>query len=370
MVTRREFLSGLFSPHGEEEKSAPSFEKPVEPEMAEQRLFERDTFTINDKRVEFYGIVHDIKLPERYWKVLEDAIQRASIVVLEYAPQASGLYDRSFIAKHRESLKKYFPDFAELEDISDQEIFEALIREPSLHFYREMENLAARHKKRIVTIDPHLLAHEKIHELYKTDQKADLIKSLGMVGGATGVLLSAILRKKLIGEHVRGENGENKKEEDSSSTYTRRRFLDTTLKAGIGISATVGALSTLSKGAQILGHPEYGKKLGYDDQFVGREENPLGAFLYDEVDFKDVMIAKGMDEVTQHMHAEDEEAAMIYGFFHKTGIGHYLRSPRERAAREQLYAPYKGAVGPHKLRMYEYDGTKEEWRKIEERNIT
>jgi len=81
--------------------------------------------------------------------------------------------------------------------------------------------------------------------------------------------------------------------------------------AGVSLGASV--LSGLSEGASALNDAEYwGQKYGYKDQYVGREENPLGTFLYNAEDFRDVMVAKGLEHVPT-VSQDDRPVGMIYG---------------------------------------------------------
>jgi len=289
---------------------------------------------------------------------------------LEYAPQASGIYDRESIARNLGNLRKWLRD----ETASVRQIYEALIQDRHLHFWYEIENLCARKGKRIITIDPDVIDHERMTALYDRNKDVDTLKLAALVGGVTGMVCSVLLRRKL--QEKPGQQSANELSEqeittqDQPSTMPRREFLRKSLMATAGVSLGASVLSGLSEGASALNDAEYwGQKYGYKDQYVGREENPLGTFLYNAEDFRDVMVAKGLEHVPT-VSQDDRPVGMIYGLGHKSGVGRYIRSPVERDMREKFYSPFKEAVGPHKLRMYEYDATKGEWRKIEERDIT
>lgn len=56
-----------------------------------------DQFWLNGKRIDIYGVFHHEKTLEEFSPVLRDGIREASLVFLEVAPTASGIYTEEAI---------------------------------------------------------------------------------------------------------------------------------------------------------------------------------------------------------------------------------------------------------------------------------
>ncbi|MEK7465128.1 MAG: hypothetical protein AAB591_01780, partial [Patescibacteria group bacterium] len=87
--------------------------------------------------------------------------------------------------------------------------------------------------------------------------------------------------------------------------------------------------------------------------FGGRGENPLGAALYDGLDYRDVITASGLEKITRSTDLKGP-VVLICGDGHRVPTRHYAESPFERSAKAKAYVPYTKVITP-RLRRFRHD---------------
>ncbi|MCK9212607.1 MAG: hypothetical protein M0P61_17385 [Ignavibacteriaceae bacterium] len=293
-------------------------------------LFAKENFRLNNKDFELYGVAHIPETMQLYHKELESAIARAGIVVVEGGPDVALL----FSALENADMEK---------DIKDE------IR-TYLSFYNQISELAGSHEKTVFNIDPveggeweddrGILAHE-------IDIQTLDIKSL-ISAGLPISLVVMVFRKKL----------QEAAKKVVKKEISRRAFIGGTVAA-----LTLGSLGSLSLGADFLNRKT--------DKYAGRDENPLGAFLYNIEDYRDVVVSEGLEDLSKSN--VDGPIVVIYGRTHLSGLVRYALSPRERQTRRSIYKPYEKVLKPI-MRKYEpradnFSGHTKIWVQVASKNI-
>lgn len=317
---------------------------PTRLEAARQRRLE--IFKVNNKKVELHGIAHISETLSFYRRELEGAIDRASVVVLEAAPVAEKIFSNEMIELLQEYARK------KGSKVSREEIVERLESNDGLRFFRELENIAAQKGKRIVTLDPSKVFSSG--DIQEVDSVIQFLKVFIALGGTIGLVMEKTSAEK-YGKNVEDQETIEKKR---PSQITRR----TLLKGFLGGAA---ALAYGSIGAQLLellgmGNPGLMPKRG-------RKDNPAGLILYDQLDYRDVSVARGLGVLTRRRDLGEGPVVAIYGGGHASTIKHYAESPRERDAKFEAYRPYR-LIAPPRLRIYEFL-EKEGWRLAGEEDI-
>jgi hypothetical protein len=317
--------------------------------LAEYRFDEN--FELNGKKVEIKGVMHVPETFELYRKEFEEAIEKASIVILEAAPVA----DRTFSNQTVEFIKSLANKSGA--EVSREQIINDLESNRSLIFFRNLENLIARKGKRLATIDP--INYEPMFSndnLRMIDFLIRLVKAAIVSGGIL------FLSEKLL-DKAKGEGGQQKSAEGELTLkpkekgMSRRAFLKT----------AVGGLSAAGLGSLFAELFEFsGGKPGQEELSRGRKENPLGVMLYELLDYRDVSLAKGLDVLTKR-DLGNGPVVVFYGGLHASAVRHYAENHKERDIKFETYRPYR-SVAPPKLRIYEFD-KKEGWKLIKDSDI-
>lgn len=319
-----------------------------------ERFWQRDSFELNGKRVEFLGVVHVPETSYRFRQEIEEAIGGASLVVLEIAPLADGTYSKNSVDWVVREFKKNGIYKTE------KQVLEEMESEKGLSFFRTMERIAAAKKKRVATVDPNNLGTSS--KLNVTDEKFAYLKAFIATGGTLGyfaVKPNTFLSKfkEILNEDIfRKKNQEVKvvlpKKGNTSPIMSWRKFLGN----------IIGGIGTLAYGSSVANF------IDNEVENRGRKDNPLGPMLYDLLDYRDVSVAEGLDRLTKsNFNTGEGPIVVIYGSAHGTAIRKYADSPKERALKFSSYAPYK-KTAPPVLRVYEFEGGKG-WRKIEDRAV-
>lgn len=250
------------------------------------RYWQRESFELNGKEVDFIGVSHLPETAERYGKELEEAIGRASVVVLEAAPVAERIYSNEMVDALEELARQ------QGRTMTREEIIEMLEQAPGLRFYRAMEHIAAEKGTPIATLDP--ARHEPLvskDRLTETDMKlawAKLYIALGGTAGFVGLEAAEGIREARRGARERREareaesRGEPAPARTEAPLMSRRQFLGRALG---GAAALVGG-SLFASGLNASGKR-------------GRKDNPIGPLLYDALDYRDTCVAKGLDALTK-----------------------------------------------------------------------
>ncbi len=307
-------------------------------------------FEVNGRQVELYGVLHVPETLEvdEYRETLKQAIARASLVVIESMPTASGMHSERFI--------KFILEMAEKssEKISREPIVNFFETEKSGRFFRQIENFAANLHKKAAMVDPWIQNIEHpvvVYDLLRRDSDVLTTKTvLGMLGTIAFAFYNLTGNKA----NIKNEQTDNSPGLSGKSGLTRRQFLK-------GLSGAVMGGGWLSSMASVIDSSSGISVRG------GRADNPLGPFLYNLLDYRDVTVAKGLDILTKKELGEGP-IVMIYGAGHASAIRHYAEASLEREAKYTTYAPYR-SVDPPQLHTYEFDASKKEWVTVEMADI-
>lgn len=324
-------IEGRKSQSGKETRHAPipAPKKEYRPSLEEiQEYWRPDKFMLNGKQVETYGVAHDIAtlaVPEIHDKLLS-AVNRASIVLSEGRPVRKDEDPKKIVALLRSlGLGKEYSD-RDLEEYFRKPIKKSRDR----LFFEKIIGMAARKGVKIATADPYDETAQRNCILEVCNNDIESFKMVAATGGI-GIWGSAYLLEKLLKD--------NKK-------ISRRSFLQL-----LGAGAAGAALgSMLSIGASKENKPGQ----------YGRAKNPLGAALYTLIDYRDVAVAEGLDQLTKRNFGEGPVVA-VYGAFHTDAIKHYATHPIERKAKLASYLPYRSMANPE-LEIFEFDGR---WKEVE-----
>jgi len=108
----------------------------------------RDNFEVSGKQVETIGVYHDPVALKEYGKELEDAIGRASVVILESAPTAAGLYSDKYLDYMSQEAKKRGIE------LNREEVKKKLKNRTGYFFFSVLEKVAARQGRKLGVVDP------------------------------------------------------------------------------------------------------------------------------------------------------------------------------------------------------------------------
>jgi len=315
-----------------------------------------ETFELHGARIEFFGIKHTTPFLNQHRETLTNAIRNAAIVFLEGAPHTEGIFSEETIKELQSffSRRGYQPSRESIERF-------ILEKKQGFAFYAALEDIAAKYGKPIATADPAAAMGDAFEKLIigKTfediDDDTERARTALIIGG---ILLAALpscgnnlkeCLKNLMPKTSDAE--ENAKAEQKSEQLpreqkpkgkmSRRNFLRV-------LGGSIAAPAILSETASALFKknmepPGYGR----------RTDNPLGAFLYDSIDYRDVSVAEGLERLARSMNGKGA-IAIIYGDAHRASIKHYASSPKERSIKTNVYLPYRAAAPP-KLEVFEYD---------------
>ncbi|MBI5734044.1 MAG: hypothetical protein HY973_03835 [Candidatus Kerfeldbacteria bacterium] len=138
---------------------------------------------------------------------------------------------------------------------------------------------------------------------------------------------------------------------------SRRAFLG----GMIGAMAS-GSLASLSRVADYFNEQT--------DKFVGRKDNPLGQFLYNLADYRDLMVPEALEELSGR--EIKGPVVIIYGDTHRSALKHYTFAPKERELKRKTYSPYDKVLSP-RMRIYKptFDSRtgNVDWVEIESKSI-
>lgn len=301
---------------------------------------------INGQKLDFVGVHHEPGTLLFKRAELEEKISRSGAIVLEGAPQISGLRSPEAQAFIRNELILS----GESEDYADTWIRINIINNDFDVFFHEMEQLAKKHQKPIITADPHSgpdreleLMKECIHDGDKLKKLEELIHfglasafGVAALGGTASMAVGSVANQE---SKTRSPYEADKTEENTLPNPGRRKFL-----AGMASLAVAGAaLPTI--GISLIDADPGKHALG-----DGKILSPL---LYGLIDYRNVIVARGLDQLTKKQQF-DGPLLTIYGEYHTDPMMQYLSSPTLRDVKYELYAPFRDKKSPQ-LGEYVYD---------------
>jgi len=312
----------------------PQFENVPQSDPERQRrlelareFFHKENFQLNGKNFELYGVAHVPETIELHHQELEAAIEKAGAIVVEIGPDVESL---------RASL-----DSANLTEEAKAEIGNFF------HFYEYISRLAGSRNKLVINADPSEGARgieffNDISVANEKDARVQNIKTL-ISAGLPASLIALALRKKL------GEFMQKK--------ISRRAFI-----GGMMSMVASGALASLSKVAEFFDKQT--------DKSVGRKDNPLGQFLYNLEDYRNLVVPEALEELSGREITGP--IVVIYGDTHRSALKHYTFTPKERKAKRKVYSPYDEVLSP-KMRVYKptFDSNTGQitWTEVESKDI-
>lgn len=325
-------------------------------EITAKEPLRRETFELHGTRIEFFGIKHTIPFLKQHRETLTNAIKGASLVFLEGAPRAEGIFSEDTIRLLRSFFSKNgYP-------VSDEMAKRLLLaKRQGIAFYAALEDIAAQYNKSIATADPAASMGDTFEKLItgesfqRIDDDTERARAALIIGGillaafpSCGNNLKDCLKNLMPEDSDSEENAKAEKksaplqrEQKPKGKMSRRNFLRV-LGGGIAAPAMLSeTASALFKTNMVA--PGYGR----------RTDNPLGAVLYDSIDYRDVSAAEGLDRLARSTSGKGT-IVVIYGDVHRASIKHYAESPKERSIKKNAYLPYR-AVAPPKLEVFEYD---------------
>lgn len=329
--------------HTSEERSILDFEDVSSPERdairREAWAHGQDTFVVNGKTVEFFGLVHDGRTLDIYEKELDMLIRESSCVLLEVSPL--------IYSEDSPIIKQYF--LPHLDSTNPQNI-EAV---STAKFFAGISALAEEHSKRVYISDPINTSYSQFFEeggdpSLTPGKEADAViegdrRKLALIFAGLGVALP--VSRYFTGSGKKGTaKHPSKRDEPRSGGMTRRKFLRATL-----YGAVLGGMSCGIDGSLV--RDIFSQNALYFDR-----TDTAGVIVYSFRDYRDVCIAKGIEKLTKNIESNKPIVA-IYGADHTKPVRYYLEHPKERELRYQLYMSLRHKI-PTELLGYDADASK------------
>ena len=254
--------------------------------------------------------------------------------MLEGAPKATGVLSPENIA--------LIIAWAETQGITvnEQQVVSGIRQNPGFAFFEQVEQVAQDAGKRIAFLDP---AGDPFSEdqLQRLSKNVEITKGLTALGGVLGYVAMAMVDiiAKSKQRDIETAHPENQKDR---AIFTRRQVM----KGALGLISSIPALSLLAS-------------INTEGSFGHRTENLLGTFVYNAMDYRDVIVAEGIDVLLAKQYVKSGTLLTIYGNGHIASQIHYLTSPKERAVRKALYAPFES---DNESRIRVFEPTADGWR--------
>jgi hypothetical protein len=361
-------------------------------EQNREVIFGTDVFTLGNTTVQIFGVDHRYNSSEGFRETTRETVRASKIVALEAAPRALGLYSE----KSRDELAKILeifpleimlkvPEIAQLakkkglkQINSYRQAADLIIEEFSrLKFYSAIEEECLRTGKTIMVTDPDMSVGS-IGELIKNNDQEAFIKDsnlerekifgtllFGFLGSGllAGEKTFKALRNAYKNARVREET-EAKEDHNfsSESGATRREFLSglaggTMLAGATGIAASTAASHNEARAFYIK-----------DTTNRGRVNNPMGIFLFNYEDYRDVVLAEALERVGSKA-TEPEILSVFYGEAHRAAAAYYTQHSVERSLKLRAYQNFSKEKFPvPKLRLFK--PVNGQWDEVLNSNIT
>lgn len=281
--------------------------KRMDPEDFRGQKFEQVTVEHGNLEIEMMGVAHVVETLPRHRNKIEAAIKNSDFLVLESAVEAKD----SDLARG---------------------IGRSAVSSDGM-FFLEVERMVRKHGKGLVTTDPYYgdgMREEEHRDKMEKGEK--LVQDTRRLVGAAGVatsLAGATLAARPFVEKVSKEKG------IEASRISRRDFLKF---SAAGASA-------------ILSHKI--ASVDAESRNYGNSEMSDPTFDYQLNDYRDVVIAEGIDMISRSLTTK-KKASLLFGAHHLKGIRYYLDHPDIRRAKLALYKPFREKAEP-KLRAYHFE---------------
>lgn len=299
--------------------------KEVESKLTREQLeWYHDSFELNGKTIENIGVYHDPTAIEEYGEEIQEAIKKASIVMLEGAPTVSGRYSEEYIDHMIKSAHERGVN------LDREKVLEQLKKETGYAFFKAMEDMAAKEGKLVAVADPNdidYLGGEK--EIGKNERVRNVNDNIDLI--RLGLFLAGLVG--LSGPRLKELFSSVKENKISEEKISRRSFLR---KLGKGL----GSLALLPMIIEFLNSGDEASGIARD-------------VAYDWYDFRDVVSAKGLD-ILSKKDLGNGNILLIYASPHSKAIQHYALRPEKTDTKLDLYKPLKEAADPQ-LRIYKSD---------------
>lgn len=294
----------------------------------EVNVLSRETFlvregAVHDQQLRFVGVAHAPETFLYHREALERSIENAGAIVLEGAPEIGGLYASETQARlEQERIEQggSKKDIIPIHTSSDYE------------FFHEIEQLAKKYRKAVITLDPYSnpirFLEDGVNRWEAETAFGPTDTALRMAGPATALAGVALNVRAL-----KNAQASATKEADAAqrSKLSRRQFL-----AGMAASG-VGAVLTA-------------RNYAADDP----TSSIARPFAYDTMDYRNVAVAKGVDELTSRKSFPGP-LTFIYGSNHADPIMQYLTVPGMKQLRDAKYAAYTRMSGLDPLHVSEFE---------------
>ncbi|MEI6296068.1 MAG: hypothetical protein WCO84_00275 [bacterium] len=316
-----------------------------------KKAFQIKEFELVGKKIKIVGVSHHpltLEIPE-FRTEIENAIENSSSVVLEAAPSVDTEYTLDDLKKMLLSADLFSKEEA---DIMLPVYIKGWKEDPTEDFFKKIEDIVAKNKKRLTIVDPNLDSFKNI-ELKSGDasiKKVKFISELFVLGYG---YLSLRDLTRIIKPIAQPNKQKNKKDKDvlvesEKKGITRREFL----KLG-----AVTALGALGVGSLISDFSSTRREVSAES----RDRDAFDHFLYNLVDYRDAVIADELDKLSRDS-IDSKPIVLIYGSGHISGIHYYSLNPRERKLKIQLYRPFFEKEDDN-TKSFLYDSLDKKWEK-------
>ncbi len=297
-------------------------------------------FELQGKEIDIYGVLHTDYIGGQYEKEFERIISGASVVLLEAAPSATGMFSDTSAREYAAFLRKTRPDTINIPDAElISRIKKHIAENDDARFFARLESIAAKVNVPVAVSD--VYSGGMYLQMLQMESLDDRVKGLKpyIAGGAFVAMLLEAFYEDL------------KKNSVAKESVTRRTFLQ-------GVAGTIAAGASLSYGADTF---ERESESLIDDLYrlvprrVGRTENPLGFARYNLTDARDVIDGEATKRLAKKYMTTPGPVVEILGNAHTKSIQHYAQHQNERSARNLMYEPYWRIARP-KLTIYQSRG--------------
>lgn len=170
-----------------------------------------DSIEMNGEEIAVYGVLHAPPTLQYYGTELETAVKKSSLVVLEVAPKAMGIFnsevldffEENILHKNRKMSSEQWKIFFE--------------KDPTIDFYRQMELLAAKHDKLVGQIYSFPKSDQKLLPLAIAEKYNLSIGNFKNIAAALSLILGDSI--KYFDKEAADENQNSKRDWDLSSDF-------------------------------------------------------------------------------------------------------------------------------------------------------